>query len=154
MTAHQSWEDFKREAFGGRTETICGVTVPVPSDLPMALEEIAGGLSAESTEDEFAEVVALLYGEGVFEQWRAAGMGAVELMTALMWGMAQGSGNDISFMQAYEAVTSDDPGKALGQNQNRAARRAASKPRSATTGGRSKRTSSASTASTRTRSRA
>ena len=150
----QSWEDFKREAFGGRTEVIGGVTVRVPTDMPLVLEDLAGNLSAESKADDFNEVVGLLYGDGVFEQWVAAGMGAAELMTALMWGMVQSTGRDITFMEAYDLVLSDDPGKALATPANRAARRAASKPRSASTGGPSKRTSSASTASTRARSRA
>ncbi|TXS22614.1 hypothetical protein EAO71_24235 [Streptomyces sp. ms191] len=156
MTARkaQSWEDFKREAFGGRTETIGGVTVRVPTDMPLVLEDLAGNLSAESRAEDFDEVVTLLYGDGVFQQWVAAGMGAAELMTALMWGMVQATGRDITFMEAYDLVMSDDPGKALAMPANRAARRAASKKPSASTGGPSKRTSSASTASARTRSRA
>jgi hypothetical protein len=147
----QSWEDFKRQAFGGRTEEIGGVTVRVPTDVPLILQDLAENLSADSKVDDFNEVVGLLYGDGVFEQWLSNGMGASELMTALMWGMLQGSGRDVTFMEAYELVLSDDPGKALA---NRAQRRAASKPRSANTGGRSRPTTSASTASTRKRSAA
>ena len=153
MTAHQSWEDFKREAFGGRTEVIGGVTVRVPTDMPLVLEEWAEGLSTDSKKEDFDEVVTLLFGEGVFQQWITAGMGAVELMTAIMWGMVQGTGRDVTFMEAYELVTSDDPGKALTAPANRAQRRAASKPRSTSTGGRSRPTSSASTGSARKTSR-
>ncbi|MEU9865483.1 hypothetical protein AB0D99_31905 [Streptomyces sp. NPDC047971] len=154
MTArkNQSWEDFKREQFGGRTEDIEGVTVRVPTDVPFLLQDLAESLSADSKAEDFDEVVTMLYGDGVFKQWCDAGIGPVGLMTALMWGMVQGSGRDITFTEAYELVTSDDPGKALASN--RAARRAASKSPSASTGGRSKRTSSASTSSARTRSRA
>ncbi|MFJ3173796.1 hypothetical protein ACIPJK_23855 [Streptomyces roseus] len=145
----ESWDDFVRSQFGARTEKICGVTVPVPSDIPLAFEELASGLSAESEESDFVQVVALLFGEGVFEQWKRAGIGVMGLMTVLTWGVAQAHGRDMTFSEAYEVVTSDDPGKALNPPPNRAARR----QRSAPTGGPSKPTSRASTASTRKTSR-
>lgn len=156
MTNSQSWEDFKREVFGSRTETIAGVTVRVPTDMPLGLQDRAtalGDLDESARVEEFQELVDTLFGPDVFDQWVEAGMGQVELLTALTWGMAQASGRDMSFSEAYELVTSDDPGKALAQ-PNRASRRAASKPRSASTGGQSKRTSSGNTASTRRRSAA
>lgn len=146
---NESWDDFVRTQFGGRTETICGVTVAVPTDIPLLFEELAANLSAESEESDFAEVVALLYGEGVFERWKRAGIGAMGLMTALTWGVAQANGRDLTFSEAYAVVISDDPGKALNPPANRAARR----QRSATTGGPSKPTSRASTATTKRASR-
>lgn len=146
----QTWDDFKAEAFGTRTTEIEGVTVPVPADVPLNFTAGFADLSADSDPSEFADVVDLLYGEGVFEQWLARGMGALGLMTALMWGYMQGNGKDVSFADAYKVVISDDPGKAVtAVAGNRAARRSQSK----TTGGRSSRTSAASTASPRTRSR-
>ncbi|MFJ9645016.1 hypothetical protein [Streptomyces sp. NPDC101206] len=150
--AQQSWDDFKRTVRGQRTELIAGVEVPVPTDVPLLFEEMANSLSEASAESDFAEVVDLLYGAGVFAQWKAAGMGAVDLMTVLTWGFAQASGLAMTFSEAYEVVTSDDPGKALAQARpgNRAARR----QQSAATGGRSKPTSRASTATTRRPSRA
>lgn len=152
MTApkSQSWDDFKREAFGGRTEVIEGVAVPVPTEVPLLLEDLLAGLGPHSSIDDFAEVVDLLFGEGIFDQWKRAGMGSTGLLTAITWGAAQGSGNDITFLEAYQLSLSDDPGKALGQRQNRAARRS----RSASTGGPSKPTSRASTATTKRASRA
>ncbi|MGW6458030.1 hypothetical protein ACWF94_19310 [Streptomyces sp. NPDC055078] len=149
--AHQSWDDFTRETFGNRTEEIYGVTVPVPADMPFGFSERAEALrdlDESSRLEEFADLVDILFGDGVFEQWAAGGMGQLQLMTVLTWGMAQASGREMTFSEAYEVVTSDDPGKAMAQ-PNRAARRAASKPRSASTGGRSKRTSSGSTGSGR-----
>ncbi|WP_228974944.1 hypothetical protein [Streptomyces sp. DH12] len=155
MTNRQSWEDFKREVFHHETVEIAGVEVPVPVDMPLGYEERAaalGDLGEDGRLEDFATLVEPLFGPDAFGQWVEAGMGQVELLTAITWGMAKASGRDISFSDAYAIVTSDDPGKALGQN--RAARRAASKPRSVSTGGPSKRTSSGSTGSTRRRSAA
>ncbi|MFI8360707.1 hypothetical protein ACIGD1_11165 [Streptomyces sp. NPDC085612] len=146
----QSWDDFKRETFGGRTNVIEGVTVPVPSDVPLNFLGQFSGLSADSDVSEFGGAVATLYGEGVFEQWIDNGMGALGLLTALMWGYMQGNGQDVTFGDAYKVVTSDDPGKAaLAATGNRAARRSQSR----STGGQSSRTSTASTASRAKRSR-
>lgn len=155
----QSWDEFWTEVSTvGRTEVIRGVEVPVPTDLPLGFDarlERLSHLGEDSKVEEFEELVASLFGPGVFEQWIDADMGAVELLTAITWGMAQGKGRDLSFREAYEIVKSDDPGKAVGANREtrRAAKKAASKPLSKSTGGPSKRTSSASTASARTRSR-
>jgi hypothetical protein len=150
-TNRESWDDFKRR-LSGRTEEICGVVVPVPTDVPWNFETRLADLQDSSEQKDIEELVAMLFGDDVFDQWVENGMGKVEMMTVLTWGMAQGNGKDITFSQAYDLCTSDDPGKAL--NQNRATRRAASKPRSATTGARSKRTSAASTGSARKTSRA
>jgi hypothetical protein len=147
----QSWEDFKREVFGNETEVIAGVTVRVPTDLPLGYEDRVADLSdldGSSKLEEFADLVTPLFGEGIFEQWIDAGMGQIEFLTAITWGMAQASRKPMTFSEAYELVNSDAAGKA----PNRAARRAASKSPSRSTGGPSKRTSSASTASARKRS--
>lgn len=148
--ARSSWDDFKREVFGDRTEIIEGVEVRVPTDVPFGVSARMGDLSESSAQEDFEELVAALFGPEVFEQWMEAGMGQIGLMTVLTWGMAQAAGNDISFQDAYQAIVSGDPGKAMSPAPNRAARRS----QSASTGGRSKRTSPASTNSTRTRSRA
>lgn len=147
----QSWDDFKAKTFGTRTTEIEGVTVPVPNDVPLNFTSLFSDLSADAEVEAFSEAVALLYGDGVFEQWVAHGMGAKGLLTALMWGYMQGEGQDVTFGDAYQIVTADDPGKAAtALVGNRAARR----QQSSGTGGRSKRTSAASTASPRPRSRA
>lgn len=149
--APQSWEAFKAEAFGTRTEVIEGVTVPVPADIPLNFSAQFSALGPESEISDFGDAVTLLYGDGVFDQWVDHGMGAMGLLTALTWGYLQANGQgDVTFADAYRIVISDDPGKAAAAAVgNRAARRSQSKP----TGGRSSRTSAASTASPRTRSR-
>jgi hypothetical protein len=146
----QSWEAFKADTFATRTEVIEGVTVPVPADIPLNFTAAFGALSPESDVADFGDAVTLLYGAGVFDQWVENGMGAIGLLTALMWGYMQGGGQDVTFADAYRVVTSEDPGKAVtAVVGNRAARRS----QSSSTGGRSKRTSAASTASPRARSR-
>ncbi|MFF9197344.1 hypothetical protein ACF09L_19260 [Streptomyces sp. NPDC014779] len=151
--ARSSWDDFKREVFGDRTEIIEGVEVKVPTDVPFGVAARMGDLSESSAQEDFEELVCALFGPEVFEQWMEAGMGQIGLMTVLTWGMAQAAGNDISFQEAYTAIVSGDPGKAMSPEApapNRAARRS----RSGSTGGQSRRTSPASTGSKRTRSRA
>ncbi|WP_329423984.1 hypothetical protein [Streptomyces sp. NBC_01268] len=147
---NSSWDDFKREVFGDRTETIEGVTVRVPTDVPFGFEQRLADLSTSSAQEDVEDLVTALFGETVLDQWIEAGIGTIGLMTILTWGMAQAGGQrDFTFQDAYAAIMSDDPGKALVQPQNRAARREQSRA----TGGRSKRTSPASTASAPARSR-
>lgn len=144
MTAgSSSWDDFKREVFGDRTETIEGVRVKVPTDVPFGFEERLADLSSSSAQDDVEELTAALFGEGVLDQWIDAGMGVMGLMTVLTWGMAQAGGQtEFTFQDAWNALNSDDPGKALApQPRNRAERR----ERSRRTGGQSKQTSSGST---------
>ncbi|MFB7029676.1 MULTISPECIES: hypothetical protein [unclassified Streptomyces] len=152
MTASSSsWDDFKTRVWGDRTEVIEGVTITVPTDLPFGFEDRLADLSSSSAREDVEELTAALFGPDVLDQWIDAGMGTMGLMTVLTWGMAQGGGQkDFTFEDAYAAITSDDPGKALApQPRNRAERRASS----AGTGGRSRRTSAANTASTRKASR-
>lgn len=150
---NEAWGEFWAEVAGGpeRTETIRGITVTVPKDLPIAVEHRIEVLSESDKYDDMAELVALLFGVDALDQWRDTGMGMLELQTILTWGMAQASGTDITFRQAYDAVTgADGEGKpAAPKGANRAARRA----QSASTGGRSRPTSSASTGSARKTSR-
>lgn len=149
-TPTQSWDEFWAEASGGRTEVIRGVEVTVPTDIPLAMEQRVNDLQASESEEDFAELITLLFGIDALESWREAGMGLLELQTVLAWGIAQANGKELSFGEAFELVKQQaDAGKA----PNRATRRAASRKPSASTGGPSKRTSSASTASARTKSR-
>ena len=149
-TESQSWDEFWAEVSGARTEVIRGVEVPVPTDVPFGFENRLQELSSSSEREDVEELVSALFGESVFEQWADAGMGYHELLTVLTWGMAQAAGNDLTFGEAYELIQKETAGegKAPSPSPNRAARRAQSKP----TGGPSKRTSRANTASTRTRS--
>lgn len=145
------WE---QQAKSGRTTVIRGVTVPVPADLPLAFELRADELKESEAEADIRELLSLLFGADYFDEWRSKGMGMRELQTVLAWGAAQGSGRDISFAEALEAVTAADGEGKAPSGQNRAARRAAPKKPSGSTGGRSGRTSAASTGSARRNSRA
>ena len=151
---HETWDAFWSEVSGGRTEVIRGVEVAVPTDVPMVLEQRIDELRDSDSKEDLAELLALLFGQDVLEQWMDAGMGMLELQTVLTWGMAQAGGRDLSFGEALEIVRS---GEGLGKPKgpNRATRRATGAPakRSAAGGGQSKRTTSASTGSARKTSR-
>jgi hypothetical protein len=150
-TASQSWDDFWAEQSPGRTEVIRGVTVQVPSDMPLAVEQRISELRESSAEEDIAELIALLFGADVLGEWRDAGMGLRELQTVLTWGIAHAGGQDLTFGEALELVRGrDSEGKPLApKGPNRAARRA----QYASTGGRSKPTSNGSTGSARRTSR-
>ena len=154
QAGHETWDAFWSEVSGGRTEVIRGVEVAVPTDVPMVLEQRIDELRDSDSKEDLAELLALLFGQDVLEQWMDAGMGMLELQTVLTWGMAQAGGRDLSFGEALEIVRS---GEGLGKPKgpNRATRRATGAPakRSAAGGGQSKRTTSASTGSARKTSR-
>ena len=145
----ESWDAFWAEVSGARTEVIRGVTVQVPRDVPFGFEERLQELSESSSREDIADLVESLFGAETFAAWDEAGMGLQELQVVLTWGMAQASGRDLSFREAYEMVLNGAEGKAP-SGQNRAARRSQSK----STGGQSKPTSRASTGSARKTSRA
>lgn len=148
----RAWDAFWAEVQGeGRTETIRGVTVPVPSDLPLGFKARMDQLRDSDRDEDVQELVGMVFGPGVLDQWITAGMGMREFQTVLTWGMSCGGGNPITFREAYELVAGAE-GKSPGPS--RATRRAATKKPSSPTGGASKRTSSASTSSGRKASRA
>lgn len=154
MTARktESWDQFWSEVNGAGTEVIRGVEVTIPTDVPLAMEQRLKALESDDSEDGIREMVALLFGGDILDQWIANSMGLLEFKTVIAWGMAHATGTKVTFREAYETVVAAEAEE--GKAPNRAARRAASTPRSASTGGRSKPTSSASTSSARTRSRA
>ncbi|HET6356098.1 hypothetical protein [Streptomyces sp.] len=164
MTARKtpvdSFDAFWAQVSSSGTETIRGITVKVPMDVPLALELRIKDLEQSESEDDIRELIALLFGDDVLDRWREAGMGLLEFKTVLAWGMAHATGTKVTFQEAYEAVLAEEAGEGKAPSgQNRAARRktakkAAPSPRSASTGGRSKRISAASTASTPRSSRA
>lgn len=154
MTARKadagSFDAFWAEVSGGATEIIRDVEVAIPTDVPIAMELRIQQLQESESEQDVRELVGLLFGVDALDQWAAAGMGLRELQTVLTWGLAHAAGQPLTFREAHETVTAAEQaaeGKAPGPN--RAARRSASKKPSASTGGRSARTSAASTASRR-----
>lgn len=151
VQGEESWDDFWASVSRGRTETIRGVEVHVPSDMPMIVEQRIEELQNSTSMDDIAELIGLLFGADVLDQWREAGMGLLEFQVVMTWGLANASGRELTFREAYDLVQEGaGAGKQLGpKGPNRAARRS----QSAAGGGRSKRTSSASTATARKTSR-
>ncbi|MFD3929684.1 hypothetical protein [Streptomyces sp. NPDC058614] len=157
MTARKTggtggWDEFWAEVSGGRTETIRGVQVTVPTDIPLAMEQRINELQDAEDEDSFAELIALLFGTDALGAWREGGMGLRELKTVLAWGIAHANGQDMTFAEAYDLVMQEEAGGGktpAPKGPNRAARRA----QSTRTGGPSKPTSRASTGSARKTSR-
>ena len=153
-TEHQSWDDFwaevqRKEAAertGPPTQTIHGVEVRVPHDLPLLFERKVDQLKDASDEAAFAELVAELFGADVLDEWIDAGMTGREFEVVLAWGMANGKGRNMSFREAYELIQErdNDRGKAPGSSTRKNARSGGS-------GGRSKRTSGVNTNSHRKR---
>lgn len=153
MTARntESWDAFWAEVQGAGTETIRSVTVPIPTDVPLVLEQRLKVLESEESEEAIREMVAVLFGDDALDQWIEAGMGILELKTVIAWGMAHATGTKVSFREAYDTVVAAEADE--GKAPNRATRRAASTSRSKSTGTRSKPTSRASTSSARKTSR-
>lgn len=156
--AAAGWDAFWAEvnAKDAPTEVIRGITVAVPSDLPLGFQQRVAQLQNSDRDEDVRELVGRIFGEGILDQWIAADMGAREFKIVMAWGIANGSGKPTSFHEAYDIVTAAEAeGKEASAPQpNRAARRAASTKASSASGGASKRTSSASTRSARTTSRA
>lgn len=152
-----SWDAFWAEVntSAQATETIRGVTVPVPSDLPLGFQQRVTQLQDSDRDEDVRELVGLIFGEGVLDQWIAADMGSREFKVIMAWGIANGGGKPTTFREAYDLVTkAEAEGKAPSAQPNRAARRAATRSPSSATGPSSKRTSNASTGSARATSRA
>ncbi|MEH0650661.1 hypothetical protein QA995_14770 [Streptomyces scabiei] len=148
--ADQSWDDFWAEVSRGRTETIRGVEVQVPTDMPLIVEQRVEELQNSGRLEDIQELLGLLFGSDVLDQWLQAGMGLREFQVIITWGLAHASGRELTFQEALDLVQQGaGAGKQLApKGPNRAARRS----QSAAGGGRSKRTSSASTATSRKRS--
>lgn len=136
-----------------RTDTVRGVTIRIPTDIPMAVEQRLTDLQESSREEDLTELLTLLFGVDTeaFETWKAAGMGATEFQVLIIWGMSHAGGSPMTVAEAHEAVVrAAAEGKDQALPPNRAARRASS----ASTGGRSKPPSARRTASARKTSRA
>ncbi|MCX5197229.1 hypothetical protein OOK31_25580 [Streptomyces sp. NBC_00249] len=145
--APDSFDAYWAEVSSTATETIRGVTVRVPFDIPMAMEQRLADLQESAREEDLAELVSLLFdiGPDAFATWKQAGMGATEFQVVLAWGMAHADGQAMTWAEAHALVLrATSEGKAQAA-PNRAARRASS----ASTGGRSKATSARGTGSAR-----
>lgn len=146
--AEQSWDDFWAEV-GAQAETtvIAGVEVKVPTEMTLRFEKRLTALSDSGDEDDIRSLVKDLFGADAYDQWVDNGMTPDGFQAAFAWGMARSKGKEISFREAYDMVVERQANPP--QAANRATRRAASKPRSSSTGATSKRTSAPTTASRR-----
>ncbi|GAA0969727.1 hypothetical protein GCM10009555_017370 [Acrocarpospora macrocephala] len=138
------------ERTGPDTVVIRGVRVEVPRRLPLKFLLKAESVAKASTVDALHDTVGALFGKEALNAWVEDGMDAPELQVALTWGVAQGSGKDMTFREAYAAVKEQE-GKAE-QEEEKAAASPPKRGNSAATGARSSRTSAANTGSRRARS--
>ncbi|GAA1994396.1 hypothetical protein GCM10009799_20630 [Nocardiopsis rhodophaea] len=123
-----------------RTETILGVTVqvPTPDTMTLRFRRQLDQLNMDrrgTTEAEVRAVLADLFGPDALDAWTDAGMTEQQLAVVMAWGIACASGTEITWREAYEAVTE---GKAPDRLTAGAAGAATSTRRSGGTGGRSK----------------
>ncbi|WKD36501.1 hypothetical protein [Streptomyces xanthophaeus] len=144
----ESFDAFWASVARPTTTIIRGVTVAVPRDMPMLVEQRVEELQDSSSIDDIAELVGMIFGDDCLEKWRDAGMGLLEFQVVLAWGMANARGRETSYQEAFEMVQ-EQAAEGKAPAPNRAARRS----RSAGTGGPSKRISSGSTGSARKTSR-
>lgn len=144
---NDSWDSFWAEVeseSNQRTETIRGVTVVIPSSLPLKFSRELERLQDSDGSAELSALLINLFGQDVFDAWTDAGMSTLELQVVLAWVTALANGQDITFRRALELV------RERGKEAAEAASQTHSN-RSAGSGGPSKRTSSGNTASNRRR---
>lgn len=139
--AHDSWDAFwsevQREELAERgglpTETIRGVQVVIPHDVPMKFDRLLEKAQGSSSEADTKAALAMLFGADVLDRWVEAGMGGQEFQVVLMWGIANGRGKPKTFREAYEMVRQAEEGKAESSTRKKGGKGGS--------GGRSKRTS-------------
>lgn len=139
------------------TTTILGVEVVVPDDVPLAFDDLEERMAtskadADSKEAKalFEEMLAMLFGEDTYAQWRERGITSLQLRVITTWGMVNAKGRKIDFAEAMQLTMDAETGKATGPNRaaRRTAAKASSKSRvSARTGARSRQISGANTES-------
>lgn len=146
---HASWDAYWAERQSRRTDTICGVTVRVPTGITLAYrEELRRQLDADGESSYAAIATALLRAPNgseipdLWDRWQAGGMEVEELEVVVAWAMAHASGNPISYAEADQHVRQSRAGKAP--------QAAVKKNSSASTGGPSRPASRRRTASTPT----
>lgn len=139
---HATWDAYwaaieaKRAAEQGAAATtvIRGVTVQVPTSLPMRVDRDIERMSASTDLADIQALLVTLFGSDVLDAWIDAGMHEDEFRVALLWALSHGKGRGLTFAQAHEAVMSE--GESLrAAPANRAERRAGNRP---ATGGKRK----------------
>lgn len=133
-----SYEAFWAEQLGEvQYETIRGVRVEVPRDMPLRLlRQIERQANADASLDVVQAMAAALFGADVIGRWVEAGMGMKEFQVVIRWGTEHAKGNPVTWKQAFDLV--EEAGKAP-----------PGRARSKSTGGRSRAASTPRTGSTR-----
>lgn len=156
------WDGFRAEEVPKQT-TILGVVVDIPVDLPLYYDDLqermstsTAGVDSDEAEAMYYEMLALLFGEGTLDQWKATKKLTSRMLRVLtIWGIRNGNGTATSFAEAghlvREAEQAEAEGKPLGPNRAERRKRAtgarsSTSRTSGTTGQPSKATSRASTA--------
>lgn len=152
-----AWRDHEAKR-KPETRNILGVEVTVPTDLPLRFEQLADEMGDSSDKEDLKALLVVLFGQDPLDAWVEAGLTVRQFQVLLAWGTSNGQGKATSFAEAIQIVEDAEKADAEGKARpgNRAARRAKASSAtrgSAAAGHSSKRTSSASTKSTRKTSR-
>lgn len=111
------------------TKTILGVTVVVPTDLPLYIERRMEELKDSTSDKDVKELLRLLFGQDPLDAWIDAGLTGRQFKVLLAWAVANGQGKQMSFTEAMEAIAKLEADEAAGKAKpvpNRADRRKAS----------------------------
>lgn len=131
--------------------TVYGAEVEIPRDMPLILERKVRQLdSGTATDKDIVEIVAMLFGDDLFDFWCDRGMTDRQFQLIVTWGLANARRNPgVEAVTFAEAKAIMDRANEPSDPTNRAERRAAARQRGNGTGSSSRRTSSGSTASRR-----
>jgi hypothetical protein len=132
------WAEVEAAAAPPRMEIILGVTVQVPTRMTLRTRRALDGIDmGAASEAEVRKVVGDLFGADALDAWVDAGMDDRQFGVVLAWGMASAMGRDITWREAYEAVTKGKAPRAVVKDRALAAKTGLTGA-SGGTGGRSK----------------
>lgn len=143
---------FWREHKPPETKRILGVTVVVPTDLPLNWQARMEQARESDSEDDVRGLLAELFGADVMDKWIENKVSGPQMWVLMTWAITNGMGRPTTFAEA--AALAEEARKVIDQGKaqtvpNRADRRASlAIPASASTGRWSKPTSNGSTPST------
>ncbi|TDD25056.1 hypothetical protein E1287_37635 [Actinomadura sp. KC06] len=97
---------------GGRSTTVFGRVVTLPSSMPLGLSISMDNLSGSSDIKDVRKVVGALFGKGALDHWIASGVDLFEFEVLMAWGVASANGQHITFERAAELVKEAEARKA------------------------------------------
>lgn len=150
LDSFDAWWADHSQAREVETTTILGVEVDVPTDIPLEVEMLLTRKDGNLTSDDVRRAVELVFGEDVLADWmsQTPPISSFQFSVIFAWAMSHGQGKPVTFQEAAEAIREAQEAE---RPTNRAARRAAARPRGSATGSRSPQTSRGSTGSRRPR---